>query len=101
MSKRAPPRLRTPVTNGVGDDFYNPDATERARGVVAGCYARVYLDGALLNASSPAEPVNVNEFFIGSVEAIEFYSGPAQTPNKYSRLNSTCGVLVIHTRRSP
>jgi hypothetical protein len=101
MSKRTPPRLRAPVTGGVGDDLYNPDATERARGVVAGCYARVYLDGALLNSSSPAEPVNLNEFFVGSVEAIEYYSGPAQTPNKYSRLNSTCGVLVIHTRRSP
>ncbi len=35
------------------------------------------------------------------IEAIEFYSSPAQTPSKYSRLNSRCGVYVIHTRRPP
>ena len=100
LSKRVPPRLRRPTTSGIGEDLYSPGAYERSSGLVPGCYARVYLDAMLLNASTPAEPVNVNEFS-GSVEAIEYYSGPAQTPDRYSRLNSTCGVLVLHTRRSP
>jgi hypothetical protein len=34
------------------------------------------------------------------IEAIEYYAGPAETPAKYSTLNTQCGVLVIHTRRA-
>jgi hypothetical protein len=43
----------------------------------------------------------VNDYGIKSIEAVEYYSSPAQTPSMYNRLNSTCGVFVIHTRRSP
>jgi hypothetical protein len=44
---------------------------------------------------------DINSFSPAEIEAIEFYTGPAQTPVKYSRLDSHCGVLVIHTRRTP
>lgn len=94
-------RSITQTENHPGDDTYVPDATERRSGMVKGCYARVYLDNQLLNPYTPAEPINVNEFSPDRLEAIEFYSGPAQTPPEYSRLNSTCGVLVLHTRWSP
>ncbi len=102
MSKRAPVRLgaSNSRSNEMGTDVYAPDQGEKARGVVQGCYARVYLDGMLLNASTPAEPVNLNDFGIQNIEAVEYYSGPSQTPSMYSRLNSSCGVFVIHTRRS-
>ncbi len=33
------------------------------------------------------------------IEAIEHYAGPSQTPSRYARLTSSCGVLMIHTRR--
>ncbi len=101
MSKRRPVQLKPPPRNTVGTDLYIPEDHEKLRGVIAGCYARIFLDGTLLNPSTPAEPVNLNDFGIQNIEAIEYYSGPAQTPSMYSRLNSTCGVFVIHTRRSP
>lgn len=66
------------------------------------CYAQVYLDESVVYRSSEDEPLfDINAFPPSSIEAIEYYAGPATTPPKYSRLNSQCGVLVIHTRRSP
>jgi hypothetical protein len=82
-----------------GSQLYNPDAAERAQGVIVACYARVYLNEQLLNPSSPADPVNINEFLARDIEAIEYYAGPSQTPARYSRLNSDCGIVVLHMRR--
>jgi hypothetical protein len=65
------------------------------------CYAQVYLDDTLLNFGSPTPPVDINPFLPDQIESIEFYSGAGQTPGRYSSLNSQCGVLVIHTRRTP
>jgi hypothetical protein len=72
---------------------------ERNMGMLCGCYAQVYLDGALMNPGYPTEPFEVNSLPTHQIEAVEFYSSPAQTPGKYARLNSKCGVYVIHTRR--
>jgi hypothetical protein len=48
------------------------------------------------------EPLfDINSISPSQIEAIEYYSGSADTPAKYSGLNSTCGVVVIHTRRTP
>jgi hypothetical protein len=33
------------------------------------------------------------------IEAIEYYAGASEIPAKYVRLNATCAVVVIHTRR--
>ena len=55
-------------------------------------------DETLLYSTTPAEPVDINQFFPASIKAIEYYAGPPQTPIKYTRLNSACGILVIHTR---
>jgi hypothetical protein len=64
------------------------------------CFAQVYVDDMLVFAGGEFDVVpDINRFLPESVEAVEFYSGAAQTPAKYSRLNSNCGVLVIHTRR--
>jgi len=108
VSKRYPLPIRTSIRvypgqrsrNNPGEDIYTPDDFEKARGMKAGCYARVYLDGTLLNSTTPAEPVDINLFPPDGLEAIEYYSGPSQTPMQYARLNSNCGVLVLHTRRT-
>ena len=64
------------------------------------CFAQVFLDGMRLYDGKSKGPVpNINTIPAESIEAIEFYVGGAQTPLKYSTLNSGCGVLVIHTRR--
>jgi hypothetical protein len=88
----------------------NPeDATAGAKN---GCYAMVYLDDMLvfdpgrkrdpslkeMRASAP--PLfDVNSISPSQIEAIEFYSGPGQIPARYMKLDTPCGVLVIHTRR--
>jgi hypothetical protein len=104
LSKRYTIPLRARGGNGNSGDgspVYFPESFERMQGMKAGCYAHVYLDNALLNPGFPAQPVDLNQFFSQQIEAIEYYAGPAQTPARYSRLNSQCGVLVLHTRRSP
>lgn len=66
------------------------------------CYAHVFLDNALIFRGAAGEGLfDLNTVPPAQIEAIEFYAGPAQTPLRYSGLNSACGVLVIHTRRSP
>jgi hypothetical protein len=50
-------------------------------------------------AIEPTEPFDISMIAPEQVEAVEFYAGPAQTPLKYSRMGSNCGVLVIWTRR--
>jgi len=77
------------------------------------CYALVYLDnnviwrGQKFTSRSPRgemlttwEPLfDINTIAVASMEAIEYYASPAETPMKYAALNSECGVLVIHTLR--
>ncbi len=63
------------------------------RSLTRGCRPHIYLDSHLVG------DINLNTIPVASVEAIEFYAGPAQTPMRYSKLNSDCGVLVIWTRR--
>ncbi len=79
------------------------------------CYALVYLDDHLVfrgtklpgsisthpsGAASTWEPLfDVNSVLVADIEAIEYYASSAQTPVRYSVLNSQCGVLVIHTIR--
>lgn len=68
-----------------------------------GCAVPVYLDHMLIyrGAETTDQPFDVNSLSPSQVEAIEFYSGPAQTPAEYQGLNTACGVLVIWTRRTP
>ena len=64
------------------------------------CYTQVYVDNILMYAGRKDEPpFDINTIPTEQVEAIEFYSGPSQTPPKYITLNSACGVVVVHTRR--
>jgi hypothetical protein len=99
LSKRAPVSLSVTQGNRPSNIYY-PSPGERSRGMVAACYARVYLDGSLINPSTPAEPFDLNTLPLQSIEAIEIFSGPAQVPAKYARLDTSCGVVVIHSRRA-
>ena len=84
-----------------GHGYYVADAADRAHGIATACYSLVYIDGILMNGSrEPTQPFDLNTIAPENVEAIEYYAGAAQTPVKYSRMGSNCGVLVIWTRRS-
>ena len=65
------------------------------------CYATVYWDGHAVysNVDTTQPRFDLNSIPVGEIQAIEYYAGPSETPAEYSGLNSTCGVLVIWTRR--
>jgi hypothetical protein len=93
--RRGPTSL---VTSGADGRWVSVE--DRLRGAKGACYSNVYLDNLLVYSGRRNEALfNVNSVSPDQIEAIEFYAGPAQTPLRYSTLNSVCGVLVIHTRR--
>jgi hypothetical protein len=76
------------------------DRNDRAAGAPPACYALVYLDGRVAYGGRENEPLfNVNSIRPSDLEAAEFYAGPAEAPGKYANLNSTCGILVLWSRR--
>ena len=79
--------------------MYKPTRAEQSQGIACACYAQVYLDATLMNQGTPTEPFDVNSLSTTQIEAIEWYASPSETPSKYARLGSPCGVYVIHTRR--
>ena len=70
-----------------------------------GRYADVYVDGVLIyrwTSIRPPDPVDafdVNGIDPGRIAAIEYYARASQTPVEYQNLDSTCGVLVIWTKK--
>ncbi|MEO5568124.1 MAG: carboxypeptidase-like regulatory domain-containing protein [Gemmatimonadaceae bacterium] len=100
-----PPRAGLTPDAGVGlclmreGVYYVPDAFEQRQGIPIACYARVYLDNQLMNPGSPTRPFNLREVVTTQVEAMEWYAGATQVPAEFISRNSSCGVLVIHTRR--
>ena len=55
------------------------------------CYPEYWVDGQLNNAWGPVIPVR-------DIEALEVYTGPADTPGEFAGRNSGCGTVVIWTR---
>jgi len=92
-------RLPHPSLSGRG--IYLPSYIEKMQGMPSGvCWAHVYIDGVLQNGTQePTEPFDVTQIPAERIDAIEFYAGAAETPAKYSRMGSQCGVLVIWTRQ--
>ncbi len=88
-----------PGRSNAGNASYIPDEGEKRQGLRCACYAQVYLDNTLMNPGQPADPFDVNQFNPDQIEAVEWYATPASTPAKYAKLNSGCGVYVMHTRR--
>ncbi|MFI5228188.1 MAG: carboxypeptidase regulatory-like domain-containing protein [Gemmatimonadales bacterium] len=97
-SSRGPKALDT-----LGSAIYHlPDATDRSLGAKIDCYAQVYVDGHMMSGRTRTDPLfDINSLQPAQIEAIEYYAGPSETPSEYSGLNSTCGVVVIWTRRTP
>ena len=96
-------RFVVPLSAQAGQEsstIWKPSDTEKLQGMKAGCYAQVYVDGQLMNPSQPTEPFDVSAMAASQIEAVEYYASAAETPSRYAKLNSNCGVLVVHRRRS-
>jgi hypothetical protein len=62
------------------------------------CYVSVFLDGISLYTTGSIEPIDINQFAVNGLEAIELYRGPSETPIQYLGTGSACGALVLWTR---
>ncbi len=92
----------TSIVDTMSGTIHVPDASDRAEGAKPDCYAQVYVDGHLMFGRSRWDPLfDINSLLPSQIEAIEYYTGPAETPSEYMTRNSQCGVLVIWTRRTP
>jgi hypothetical protein len=81
------------------------DRQTRVRAVIAdirspvACFLQIYLDGTRLYAPNGiSDAVNLNDFQTRDLEAIEFYSGSANTPPEFGSSWAFCGTLVFWTR---
>ena len=73
---------------------------EKQQGMPIECWALVYLDGVLQNGiREPTEPFDLKQIPPERIDKMEFYASGAETPLQYSRMGSSCGVLVVWTRR--
>ena len=61
----------------------------------APCYAHVVVDGVVVTRH---DRFDINSLNPKDVEAIEYYRGPSEAPDRYPMADSKCGLVVIHTR---
>lgn len=97
------PAAHCPLCRTIVSDTLDPAVvTANARPI---CYVDVFIDGIAAYQAGmepPEPPYDLNGIQPDGIEGIEFYSGVAQVPPKYtSRHGVGCGVLVIWTRVQP
>jgi len=84
-----------------GSTVRDRDLSDPKKNPGCGCFAPIWLDDFLLYSGDERGLVpDINRISPATIEAIEYYKSAAQAPLKYSRLNSQCGVLVLHSRRA-
>lgn len=84
-----------------GSTLKQPDGEDLARGAQLACYARIILDNTIMYYGRDREPLfDLRSINASQLEAVEYYSGPSETPSQYAGLNTNCGVLVMWTRRT-
>ncbi len=64
------------------------------------CPMAIWLDGQrIYYPGSPMGTLDIDQFTIQNLEAIEVYAGPAETPGELSGTGAGCGTLVLWSRR--
>jgi hypothetical protein len=65
------------------------------------CLMDVYVDGSLVAGATLGEEGShgLEDFLVADVEAVEVYRGSAEIPAAYRNSTSSCGVILIWTRR--
>ena len=64
------------------------------------CWVQIYLDAIRIYTPVASQPApNIDDFKVRNLEAVEFYSGRADTPAELGGAAATCGTLVLWTRQ--
>ena len=63
-----------------------------------GCYLQVYVDGAKLYGSGDFAVPDLGQYDAASLEAVEFFPGPATTPSEFGGTSAMCGTIAIWTK---
>jgi hypothetical protein len=64
------------------------------------CYSLVIVDGMIMNRNGQ-KGFSLHEISLKDIEAIEHYPSSSLVPAKYRSYETQCGLLVIHTLRTP
>ncbi|MDB4906062.1 MAG: hypothetical protein JWO05_846 [Gemmatimonadetes bacterium] len=67
------------------------------------CFAQVIVDGVRIYAPDAVNRFavpNLDQYDAATLEAVEFYAGPATTPPEFVGAGAQCGTLMLWTRRS-
>lgn len=65
----------------------------------AGCPMDIYLDGLLVSGRRARITMNIDDFMVNELGAVEVYNGPAETPAEFSTMEGAgCGAIVMWTR---
>jgi hypothetical protein len=60
----------------------------------------VWLDGHRVYSGRDEDPLfDLGSLNVDQIDGMEYYAGAASVPLRYAGYNTTCGVLVIWTRR--
>lgn len=62
------------------------------------CPAIYFVDGVYYGTSADPSAYIDTILSVGTIEAIEIYNGPSQTPARFNRPGADCGVIVFWTR---
>ena len=98
--------IRSIMPAGSQQQCTQADAADAAQGAPScACYTQVYLDDMLVFANrripNHSEALfNLNSIRIDQIEALEYYATGLNVPIKYASAGASCGVLVLHTRKS-
>jgi hypothetical protein len=101
--RRAGGRRLSEVLRSVGVRIVLDRSKAYAASPVRGgnCWVNVILDGVTIFRSDRHDqpPDLAQEFRTESLESIEYYRSPAETPIEFGGAHADCGVLVLWTRR--
>ncbi|HEU4560041.1 MAG TPA: carboxypeptidase regulatory-like domain-containing protein [Longimicrobium sp.] len=86
------------AVRGAGEEHWR---VASARGTSSGpCWMDVYIDGQQAQTSTRLEWArNLDQMQLRDVEAVEVYRSGAEVPHEYRGGTSTCGVVLLWTRR--
>jgi hypothetical protein len=70
-------------------------------GEVGACWMDVYLDGVLVAGRmlGPGGSMSLDEISVAQVDGVEVYRGASEIPPLYRNSTSSCGVILMWTRR--